>query len=114
MYSREACPRLFTSNIQWDDEKVPDLFTYGIDIIGIEGEASLEFDPFGTCQRFAPRLNGGSLGAPGIPKFFDTLTLMKRVPITLENETTTLVGRVELRVTRQKCIKNVGSRRLRA
>nr|VFK63497.1 MAG: hypothetical protein BECKUNK1418G_GA0071005_103414 [Candidatus Kentron sp. UNK]VFK70841.1 MAG: hypothetical protein BECKUNK1418H_GA0071006_104015 [Candidatus Kentron sp. UNK] len=35
------------------------------------------------------------------------LTLMKRVPITLENET-------ELRVTRQKCIKNVGLRRLRA
>nr|VFK34429.1 MAG: hypothetical protein BECKLPF1236C_GA0070990_102691 [Candidatus Kentron sp. LPFa] len=30
---------------------------------------------------------------------------MKRVPITLENETTTPVGRVELRVTRQKCIK---------
>nr|VFK05826.1 MAG: hypothetical protein BECKLPF1236B_GA0070989_100118 [Candidatus Kentron sp. LPFa] len=42
------------------------------------------------------------------------LTLMKRVPITLENETTTLVGRVELRITRQKCIKNVGLRRLRA
>ena len=42
------------------------------------------------------------------------LTLMKRVPITLENETTTPVGRVELRVTRQKCIKNVGLRRLRA
>nr|VFK17118.1 MAG: hypothetical protein BECKLPF1236B_GA0070989_111012 [Candidatus Kentron sp. LPFa] len=39
---------------------------------------------------------------------------MKRVPITLENETTTLVDRVELRVTRQKCIKNVGLRRLRA
>nr|VFK19043.1 MAG: hypothetical protein BECKLPF1236A_GA0070988_102131 [Candidatus Kentron sp. LPFa] len=34
--------------------------------------------------------------------------------ITPENETTTLVGRVELRVTRQKCIKNVGLRRLRA
>nr|VFK69287.1 MAG: hypothetical protein BECKUNK1418G_GA0071005_13451 [Candidatus Kentron sp. UNK]VFK73864.1 MAG: hypothetical protein BECKUNK1418H_GA0071006_13291 [Candidatus Kentron sp. UNK] len=42
------------------------------------------------------------------------LTLMKRVPITPENETTTPVGRVELRVTRQKCIKNVGLRRLRA
>ena len=95
MYSREACPRLFTSNIQWDDEKVPDLFTYGIDIIGIEGEASLEFDPFGTCQRFAPSLRRGeSWRAPGIPKFFDTLTIMKRVPITLENETTTLVGLV--------------------
>nr|VFK79159.1 MAG: hypothetical protein BECKSD772D_GA0070982_10386 [Candidatus Kentron sp. SD] len=40
---------------------------------------------------------------------------MLRVPITLENETTTPVeGRVELRVTRQKCIKNVGLRRLRA
>ena len=58
-----------------------------------------------------------------VPDFFDRfvedfpdngLTLMKRVPITLENETTTLVGRVELRVTRQKCIKNVGLRRLRA
>nr|VFK80213.1 MAG: hypothetical protein BECKSD772D_GA0070982_10937 [Candidatus Kentron sp. SD] len=33
------------------------------------------------------------------------------VPITLENETTTPVGQVELRVTRQKCIKNVGLRR---
>ena len=33
------------------------------------------------------------------------------VPITLGNETTTPVGRVELRVTRQKCIKNVGLRR---
>nr|VFK80581.1 MAG: hypothetical protein BECKSD772D_GA0070982_11305 [Candidatus Kentron sp. SD] len=44
----------------------------------------------------------------------ETLTLMKRVPITLENETTTPVGRVELRVTRKKCIKNVGLRRLRA
>nr|VFK13596.1 MAG: hypothetical protein BECKLPF1236B_GA0070989_104919 [Candidatus Kentron sp. LPFa] len=43
-----------------------------------------------------------------------SLTLMKRVPITLENETTTPVGRVELRVTRQKCIKKVGLRRLRA
>nr|VFK26307.1 MAG: hypothetical protein BECKLPF1236B_GA0070989_15811 [Candidatus Kentron sp. LPFa] len=42
------------------------------------------------------------------------LTLMKRVPITLENETTTPVGRVELRVARKKCIKNVGLRRLRA
>nr|VFK24485.1 MAG: hypothetical protein BECKLPF1236C_GA0070990_1001326 [Candidatus Kentron sp. LPFa] len=50
------------------------------------------------------------------------LTRMKRVPITLGNETTTLVGRVVgatgrsplLRVTRQKCIKNVGLRRLRA
>nr|VFK36517.1 MAG: hypothetical protein BECKSD772F_GA0070984_100250 [Candidatus Kentron sp. SD]VFK39220.1 MAG: hypothetical protein BECKSD772E_GA0070983_100248 [Candidatus Kentron sp. SD] len=41
-------------------------------------------------------------------------TIMLRVPITLENETTTPVGRVELRVTRQKCIKNVGLRRLRA
>nr|VFK37589.1 MAG: hypothetical protein BECKSD772F_GA0070984_10175 [Candidatus Kentron sp. SD]VFK44705.1 MAG: hypothetical protein BECKSD772F_GA0070984_11925 [Candidatus Kentron sp. SD]VFK48955.1 MAG: hypothetical protein BECKSD772E_GA0070983_11516 [Candidatus Kentron sp. SD]VFK79602.1 MAG: hypothetical protein BECKSD772D_GA0070982_105613 [Candidatus Kentron sp. SD] len=39
---------------------------------------------------------------------------MLRVPITLENETTTPVGRVELRLTRQKCIKNVGLRRLRA
>nr|VFK14905.1 MAG: hypothetical protein BECKLPF1236A_GA0070988_101166 [Candidatus Kentron sp. LPFa]VFK30871.1 MAG: hypothetical protein BECKLPF1236C_GA0070990_101226 [Candidatus Kentron sp. LPFa] len=42
------------------------------------------------------------------------LTIILRVPITPENETTTLVGRVELRVTRQKCIKNVGLRRLRA
>nr|VFK68423.1 MAG: hypothetical protein BECKUNK1418G_GA0071005_12343 [Candidatus Kentron sp. UNK]VFK73578.1 MAG: hypothetical protein BECKUNK1418H_GA0071006_12233 [Candidatus Kentron sp. UNK] len=40
------------------------------------------------------------------------VTLMRRVPITLENETTTPVGRVELRVTRQKCIKNVGLWRL--
>nr|VFK09383.1 MAG: hypothetical protein BECKLPF1236B_GA0070989_100821 [Candidatus Kentron sp. LPFa] len=56
-----------------------------------------------------------------VPDFFDRfvedfpdngLTLMKRVPITLENETTTPVGRVVgatgrsplLRVTRQKCI----------
>nr|VFK65702.1 MAG: hypothetical protein BECKUNK1418G_GA0071005_106815 [Candidatus Kentron sp. UNK] len=47
---------------------------------------------------------------------------MKRVPITLENETTTLVGLVVgatgrsplLRVTRKKYIKNVGLRRLRA
>nr|VFK68110.1 MAG: hypothetical protein BECKUNK1418G_GA0071005_11973 [Candidatus Kentron sp. UNK]VFK73366.1 MAG: hypothetical protein BECKUNK1418H_GA0071006_11934 [Candidatus Kentron sp. UNK] len=35
------------------------------------------------------------------------LTFMKRVLITPENETTTLVGRVELRVTRQKCIKGL-------
>nr|VFK38278.1 MAG: hypothetical protein BECKSD772F_GA0070984_102318 [Candidatus Kentron sp. SD]VFK44347.1 MAG: hypothetical protein BECKSD772E_GA0070983_103618 [Candidatus Kentron sp. SD]VFK79317.1 MAG: hypothetical protein BECKSD772D_GA0070982_104420 [Candidatus Kentron sp. SD] len=41
-------------------------------------------------------------------------TIMLRVPITLENETTTPVDRVELRAARQKCIKNVGLRRLRA
>nr|VFK41533.1 MAG: hypothetical protein BECKSD772F_GA0070984_10941 [Candidatus Kentron sp. SD]VFK47445.1 MAG: hypothetical protein BECKSD772E_GA0070983_10951 [Candidatus Kentron sp. SD] len=40
-------------------------------------------------------------------------TIMLRVPITLENETTTPVGRVRRvsAVTRQKCIKNVGLRR---
>ena len=56
------------------------------------------------------------------PQIASILTLMKRVPITLENETTTSVGRVVgatgrsplLRLTRQKCIKNVGLRRLRA
>nr|VFK73355.1 MAG: hypothetical protein BECKUNK1418H_GA0071006_11924 [Candidatus Kentron sp. UNK] len=56
------------------------------------------------------------------PQIASILTLMKRVPITLENETTTPVGRVVgatgrsplLRLTRQKCIKNVGLRRLRA
>nr|VFK11083.1 MAG: hypothetical protein BECKLPF1236B_GA0070989_101923 [Candidatus Kentron sp. LPFa] len=40
---------------------------------------------------------GGSLRRRrffGILVFFDTLTLMKRVPITPENETTTPVGRV--------------------
>nr|VFJ99647.1 MAG: hypothetical protein BECKH772A_GA0070896_101684 [Candidatus Kentron sp. H]VFK01134.1 MAG: hypothetical protein BECKH772B_GA0070898_102194 [Candidatus Kentron sp. H]VFK04142.1 MAG: hypothetical protein BECKH772C_GA0070978_101634 [Candidatus Kentron sp. H] len=39
------------------------------------------------------------------------LTSMKGASITPEDETTTPVGRVELRVTRQKCIKNVGLRR---
>nr|VFK36006.1 MAG: hypothetical protein BECKLPF1236C_GA0070990_104662 [Candidatus Kentron sp. LPFa] len=36
------------------------------------------------------------------------ITLMKRVPITLENETTTPVGRVDLRVTRQNASKMSG------
>ena len=45
------------------------------------------------------------------PKARFSLTIMLRVPITLKNETTTPVGRVALRVTRQKCIKNVGLRR---
>nr|VFK41102.1 MAG: hypothetical protein BECKSD772E_GA0070983_100941 [Candidatus Kentron sp. SD]VFK41954.1 MAG: hypothetical protein BECKSD772F_GA0070984_11099 [Candidatus Kentron sp. SD]VFK78886.1 MAG: hypothetical protein BECKSD772D_GA0070982_102825 [Candidatus Kentron sp. SD] len=52
----------------------------------------------------------------GRPRDDPFLTIMLRVPITLENETTTPVGRVrrEAAVTRQKFIKNVGLRRLRA
>nr|VFK18503.1 MAG: hypothetical protein BECKLPF1236A_GA0070988_101996 [Candidatus Kentron sp. LPFa] len=45
------------------------------------------------------------LGASSLSLGTSRLRLMKRVPITLENETTTPVGRVDLRVTRQNASK---------